>query len=269
MRNHLVTSKQPLLNIDGTLREPGWSKSLVQTYSRKDVKKRITRIKEWDYYSVISNKNNIAVCFTVSDLGYIELDSVSFLDFSVPSEHTQGNILPFPLGRLHMPNDSSFGDVKTYNSKLGIEFLVRDGKRVIRCDFPEFDGGKGLKANITLESLNDDTMVIATPFKTDKKAFYYNQKIDCMRASGKVLYGGKLYEFSPETDFGALDWGRGVWTYDNVWYWGSGSGDIDGHRFGFNIGYGFGDTSAASENVIFYDGVAHKINDVKFNISAA
>lgn len=56
MRNHLVTSKQPLLNIDGTLREPGWSKSLVQTYSRKDIKKRITRIKEWDYYSVISNK---------------------------------------------------------------------------------------------------------------------------------------------------------------------------------------------------------------------
>ena len=63
MRNHLVTSKQPLLNIDGTLREPGWSKSLVQTYSRKDIKKRITRIKEWDYYSVISNKNNIAVVF--------------------------------------------------------------------------------------------------------------------------------------------------------------------------------------------------------------
>lgn len=27
--------------------------------------------------------------------------------------------------------------------------------------------------------------------------------------------------------------------------------EVDGHRFGFNIGYGFGDTSAASENVIF------------------
>lgn len=65
------------------------------------------------------------------------------------------------------------------------------------------------------------------------------------------MYDGKLYEFSPETDFGGLDWGRGVWTYDNIWYWGSGSGEVDGHRFGFNIGYGFGDTSAASENVIF------------------
>ena len=165
-----------------------------------------------------------------------------------------------------MPSDSSIGDVKISNSKLGLEFLVKDKKRIIRCDFPDFDGGKGLKANITLESLDDDTMVIATPFKTDTKAFYYNQKINCMRACGKVMYDGKLYELSPETDFGGLDWGRGVWTYDNIWYWGSGSGEVDGHRFGFNIGYGFGDTSAASENVIFYDGKAHKIDDVKFNI---
>ena len=39
-----------------------------------------------------------------------------------------------------------------------------------------------------------------------------------------------------------------------------------GHTVGFNIGYGFGDTSAASENMLFYDGKAHKINDVAFNI---
>ena len=45
MRNHLVTSKQPLLNIDGTLREPGWSTSLVQTYNRRDIKKRVTVLK--------------------------------------------------------------------------------------------------------------------------------------------------------------------------------------------------------------------------------
>lgn len=128
MRNHLVTNKQPLLNIDGSLREPGWSKSLVQTYCRKDIKKRITRIKEWDYYSVISRKNNIAVCFTVSDLGYIELDSVSFLDFSVPREHTQGNILPFPLGKLHMPSDSSFGDVKLQIQNSVLNFSLRTVK---------------------------------------------------------------------------------------------------------------------------------------------
>ena len=77
---------------------------------------------------------------------------------------------------------------------------------------------------------------------------------------------GKRYEFHPEKHFGTLDWGRGVWTYDNTWYWGSGNCDVDGHAFGFNIGYGFGNTKAASENVIFYDGVAHKIDDVTFVI---
>ena len=81
-----------------------------------------------------------------------------------------------------------------------------------------------------------------------------------------LMFGAVNGALTSETDFGGLDWGRGVWTYDNIWYWGSGSGEVDGHRFGFNIGYGFGDTSAASENVIFYDGKAHKIDDVKFNI---
>ena len=63
-----------------------------------------------------------------------------------------------------------------------------------------------------------------------------------------------------------LDWGRGVWTYDNTWFWGSASGLADGVPFGFNIGYGFGDTSAASENVLFYDGKIHKLDRVTFNI---
>lgn len=87
-----------------------------------------------------------------------------------------------------------------------------------------------------------------------------------MRASGAVEFDGKEYLFSPETDYGALDWGRGVWTYDNTWYWGSGSGTVDGHSFGFNIGYGFGDTSRASENVLFFDGKVHKLDDVTFHI---
>lgn len=79
-------------------------------------------------------------------------------------------------------------------------------------------------------------------------------------------YQGKTYLFQPENSFGTLDWGRGVWTYDNVWYWGAGQGMVDGKVFGFNIGYGFGDTSAATENMLFYDGVAHKLGEVKFHI---
>ena len=87
-----------------------------------------------------------------------------------------------------------------------------------------------------------------------------------MRASGWVRYGENKYEFHPEQDFGTLDWGRGVWTYDNTWYWGSGNCDLNGKSFGFNLGYGFGNTQAATENVLFYDGKAHKLDDITFHI---
>ena len=40
MRNHQVTNVQPLLNEDGSLREPGWSTQLVQIYDRAKIKKR-------------------------------------------------------------------------------------------------------------------------------------------------------------------------------------------------------------------------------------
>ena len=109
-------------------------------------------------------------------------------------------------------------------------------------------------------------MVFASPFKLDKKAFYYNQKINCMPASGIVRCGGDEYAFSPEDSFGTLDWGRGVWTYKNTWYWGSASGLLNQVPIGFNIGYGFGDTSAATENVLFYNGTAHKLDEVTFHI---
>ena len=109
-------------------------------------------------------------------------------------------------------------------------------------------------------------MVIVTPFAEDKKAFYYNQKINCMKAAGRVEFDGQIIEFSPEDTYATLDWGRGVWTYKNTWYWGSGNGTVAGKPFGFNIGYGFGDTGAASENMLFYDGTAHKLDRLTFLI---
>ena len=60
MRNHEVVTKQPLLKEDGSLREPGGSKSLVQTYDRKQIKAPRMRIKEWDYYPC--QMTDILVC---------------------------------------------------------------------------------------------------------------------------------------------------------------------------------------------------------------
>lgn len=264
MRNHEVTKKQRLLNDDGSINEPGFSKSMLQSYNRNDIKAPSFRIKEWDYYLVLCD--DFAFAFTISDDGYIGLQSVSILDFNKPWEHTQTILNPFPMGKLKMPNSSNDGNCIYEDNRLQMKFVVNEGKRRIICNFEKFYEGKTFKCDITLQQPKMDTMVIATPWPDKKTAFYYNQKINCMRASGSAIFDGIKYIFDPETDFGTLDWGRGVWTYDNTWYWGSGNGIVDGKPFGFNIGYGFGDTSAASENMVFYDGIAHKLDNITFHI---
>ena len=265
MRNHEVTSVQKLLRVDGSLKEPGWSRQLVQIYSREDIKAPKFRIKEWDYYLVVSKE--CALAFTISDDGYVGLHSVSLITFGdTPWEHTETILQPFPMGKLHLPETRERGNTVYRDRRLTMEIAKEDGRRRIVCSFKNFLDGKTFTCDLTLEQPPMDTMVIATPWKESRKAFYYNQKINCMRASGEAHFDGKTYVFDPDTDFGTLDWGRGVWTYDNTWYWGSGNGVVDGKPFGFNIGYGFGDTSAASENILFYDGVGHKLDDVTFHI---
>ncbi len=266
MRNHEVTRTHPLLDATGHLSEPGWSRRMVQTYDRSMIKASAIRIKEWDYY-LIMNKD-YGVAFTVADNGYMGLISASFLHFRENWEHTESVITPFPLRKLNLPCTSESGDISYQDKRVNIEYRVTPGRRHIRCRFNDFYEGKELSADIHLQQPDMDSIVIATPWAEKKTAFYYNQKINCMPASGAVRLGQEHYVFRSDTDFGTLDWGRGVWTYDNRWYWGSGNGRIDGKPFGFNIGYGFGDTRAASENVLFYDGKAHKLDDITFHIPA-
>ncbi|MGN1118652.1 MAG: DUF2804 domain-containing protein, partial [Acutalibacteraceae bacterium] len=67
--------------------------------------------------------------------------------------------------------------------------------------------------------------------------------------------------------FCSLDWGRVHTPYSLVWYWGNGSTylfDKNGekHIFGFEITWGIGDETNATETCLFYDGKAHKIGAV-------
>jgi len=170
------------------------------------------------------------------------------------------------MGKTNLPSTSESGVSRLKIGKSEFTFTVGQGKRRLTCYLDKFKDGKPFEADILLFDEPQDSMVIATPFAEDKTAFYYNQKIVGMRAQGTVKIGDEEYVFAPEESFGMLDWGRGVWTRDNTWYWGAGHGMVDGHVVGFNIGYGFGDTSAASENMIFVDGAAHKFDKVTFNI---
>lgn len=263
-RNCEATTPGRLLNEDGSLVENSWARELVKTYDRSHIKAPGFRIKEWDYYLVMNEDYGVA--FTISDVGYIGLQSVSLLDFRSNWEHTETILNAFPMGKLQMPSDSSTGDVVYEDKRLKMSFTVQPGRRILECHFRNFYQKKEFNCKITLRQPKMDSIVIATPWKEKKNAFYYNQKINCMRAEGYAEFDGRRYEFCPETAFGTLDWGRGVWTYDNTWYWGNGNFDLEGHSFGFNIGYGFGHNEHATENILFYDGIGHKLEDVTFHI---
>ncbi len=137
-----------------------------------------------------------------------------------------------------------------------------------------------LEGELTLEQPGDmESVAIATPFHKPRR-FYYNQKVNCMPAKGTLQLGDRTIAFGPkdqgisgmdtgvanqDTAFGVLDWGRGVWTYRNTWYWGSASGLINGtlwiqHRLWVR-GYVFG----LGKRIVL-PGKAHKLEQVTFHM---
>lgn len=256
--------KGTLLNEKGQLIQKGYSTSLMLDYKREQVKAAAYRIKEWDYYLV--HNHDYGVALTIADNSYIGALSISFLDFRDAGFITQTKVLPLTFGRMHMPESSAEGDIVIHKKGASFSFVHERGGRRLAVKYKAFEKGKDFECDIFLFDEPGDSMVIATPFREDPRAFYYNQKINCMKADGYFMIGHEKRTFSPSDAIGLLDWGRGVWTFKNTWYWGSASGYVNDVSFGFNIGYGFGDTSAASENMLFYKGIAHKLDQVTFHI---
>jgi len=259
MQNKL--NKGPLLDYNGNLAEAGYSTSLVKNYSREAIKTSKLKIKEWDYYYF--GNNHFGFAFTIADNGYMSLGSVSFLDFKTKFNITKSKMGFMSLGKVNLPSSSEDGDVSYGNNKFKLEFYNDNEKRHIKVFVKKIYKNKDLECDINIKVTNNESMVIATPF-LKAKHFYYNQKCNLLKANGFIKFGNENYEVKDM--YGVLDWGRGVWTYKNTWYWSSLNGVSGGKEIGFNLGYGFGDTSKASENMFFVNKRAYKLDDVYFDI---
>ena len=267
MNQHEITSPTELLDDQGHIVEEGWARRPLWHYDRARIKAPWYRIKEWDYYCILSQKRGYGMAITVSDLGYLGLSSIVWLDFTARTFAPFDSIKALPMGRTGLSPTSSRGDIHYQDKKLAVSYLISEGARRIVATCPSFDGGKGFRCDLELtQDMSADSMNIATSWKEDRRAFYCNQKINCMPAQGEVIIGDTHYPFEPDDSFAVLDWGRGNWLYSNRWYWGSASGLHDGIPIGWNIGYGFTDRTPASENMIFYGGKAHKLEEIEFHI---
>ena len=250
-----------LLDARGCLAQSGYAFSQVKTYRRAAVKPKL-RIKEWDYYSVVDG--DYAVALTVADNSYMSLASVSVIDFKHIKYITKSKIGFMSLGKLGMPSSCTEGNVRYDKGGVKISFDIDEtGKRTLKAEYKKFDGNKTFKCEFSLAPATGDNITVAIPFGK-KRRFYYNTKINCLRCSGWFSVGDERHEF--KNAYAGLDWGRGVWTYKNTWYWSSLSCETDdGKTLGLNLGYGFGKPTE-SENVVFYDGKANKLDNITFDI---
>ena len=76
-----ITSPCPLLDDRGHITEEGWARHPYWRYDRTAVKASWLRIKEWDYYYVLSDDLKRGITLTISDLGYAGLMALCWLDF--------------------------------------------------------------------------------------------------------------------------------------------------------------------------------------------
>ena len=258
----------PLLQPDGTLSQVGWARQPLLDCNLESARfyalrpLQHFRIKRWDYYAVFTPRRFFSA--TVADLGYAGNIFVYTLDFETGNLHEEGLVIPLGKG-IKLPRNSDQGNSHFENKRVKLDFNLHPDHRHLSVSWPDFHNGRGIQAEIDLATPPGyESMNIVIPI--GQKRFYYNRKINCLPASGSLHYGNLQEELKPDQSLGSLDWGRGVWEYQSFWNWASASGFLpDSRTFGLNIGLGFGDLSAATENAFILDNCIHKLDQVKFD----
>jgi hypothetical protein len=270
---HEILEASPLLDAQGRLTQVGWARAplldcnLEQAafYPRPLRFLQRLRVKRWDYYGVTTPERYFSV--TLADLGYAGQAFVYTVDFATGHYHEETLTIP-PGGGIVLPRNSTAGASHFDNgASANLAFTVMPDARRIAVTWPDFDG-KPLSAEISFAlAPTHESTVVVIPIRGNR--FYYNRKINCLPASGWLQIGDARTEINSATCLGNLDWGRGVWEYRSFWVWASASGFLaDGRTLGLNLGFGFGDTAAATENTVILNGRVHKLGQVEFSYSA-
>ncbi len=258
------TERTPLLGNDGTLIAKGWARKNVFEYERKKSMPK-NRKKEWDFYQISNGQFMVQISFAnISVGGYV---SAVIVDLKNKKTIVNATSL-FVGGNKYIPNPK--GDVPNrFKAKIGKAEFDFDTKETSRTLYFKMNyQGKDVLCDFQMDIMPElENITTVLPFKAMPTKYFLTTKQNCMPCEGTFTYGDEIYIFSKENTFCVLDWGRVNTPYQMVWYWGNGSSyitDASGkkHLFGFEITWGIGDESNATETCLFYDGKAHKIGAV-------
>jgi len=252
-----ITETQMLLDENGALIRPGFARNMVFEYNREQIKAGLFSLKEWDFYQVISGDDVLQL--TIGHVSYVASFSVILFNIRTGEKNSFTRMKPLPLRNIPMPRNPEKPHVLEVKGKdYSMRFETHERERILTVQADDRKLGT-IDIDIVLRNDPDnEKMVIATPF-FKRNQFYLNYKENYYGLRGHVQLGDMSMQ-PGENDVALLDWGRGVWPFEHEWFWGNGSGFVNGGRFGFNIGWGFGDLEYATENMFFWNGKAYKLD---------
>lgn len=259
-KQNQITNETPLLADDGSLFNPGYCKTNLYNYNREKINASKWRIKEWDFYQTSDGEYMVQLNFF--NISIASALTAEIRNLKTGEAYSDMVVELFTANKNGLDKNAEKPSQIVY-SRSGRSAVFDVGLYSRHLHFEGKSKGKPFVIDLTMEKqLRHESITIATPFK-QKGRFFYTQKLNCMPTTGTVTIGSETIKtFKADTAYTVLDWGRGVWPYSNMWYWANGSTRLNGKLFGFELTWGFGDESNATETAVFYDGVCHKISAV-------
>jgi hypothetical protein len=257
---HEITAPGDLLTPSGELREPGWSPRQLLAWDPARVDDP-DKLRMWDFFTIQNDR--AAVNLTLGNLG-IDVATVGTVDLT--NGQTTSSVLLGDPGQLAL--SGALGEDASLGTSLGYAWTGSDVVATIDVSSPIF--GPPVSGSFTIHRRPEMPYLSdATPFDELATYFFYEQKVPGLTAEGTITVGGTTWTFDPSDTIAVMDWGRGEWPHLVTWRWASGSGTIDGQPFAFNLGEGFGDDRAATENVVFFGDAPCKLGRVRWTFDPA
>jgi len=260
---HEITSAGELLTPEGRLREPGWSRRELLRWDESRVHDR-SRLRAWDFIAIQSDQ--YAANFTLFDLGFIQLASVTVVDFATGTKYESRNL----GGVLSLSTGVEGSTVASYRadaaSPVQLAFSTTpEGITEIQIALPALFGPAASGSIRVSRRPGMPYLSLATPFADDPTNFFYEQKLPGLGTGGFVTVDGRSFGFDPTTSMATMDWGRGQWPAEVTWRWAAGSTSLNGVPLSFNFGEGFGDPCLGSENFVSFGDVVSKYGGVRWS----
>jgi hypothetical protein len=210
LAQHEITQAGALLDGEGRLREPGWSRRQLLDWNASAVHDP-ARLRQWDFFTV--ENQAVAVNLTLTDLGFAQLGSVGVVELATGATH-QSSLF------------KSFGDQLTLSAAVegsasltpagaaspAISFATSSDTSTLTIDIPASLLGAAASGRFTIHRRPAmQYLSLATPFSQDPHFFFYEQKIPGQTADGTLTVGAQSWSFAADSAVAVMDWGRGEW----------------------------------------------------------